>query len=145
MRFRVKKGQGATEYAIFIAAVLAGLIAMQVYYQRSVKGNMRSRADSIGEQYDNTGTYNSTSASFSHRTANTNNADTAGGWTKSDVVDDAEKGIGGLKGALKDAFGSTVLSPANAGTSGEGSVSTSNDSLGSFNNVAGKTVWDDGK
>lgn len=52
---KFKKAQGATEYAIFIAAVLAGLLALQVYYSRSVKGNMKGRADSIGEQFDNKG------------------------------------------------------------------------------------------
>lgn len=52
---KLKKAQGATEYAIFIAAVLAGLLALQVYYSRSVKGNMKGRADSIGEQFDNKG------------------------------------------------------------------------------------------
>ena len=46
-----RKAQGATEYAIFIAAVLAGLIALQIYYQRAIKGNMKSRADSVGEQF----------------------------------------------------------------------------------------------
>jgi len=148
MRFRVKKGQGATEYAIFIAAVLAGLIAMQVYYQRSVKGNMRSRADSIGEQFDNDGTYKTGSSSYSYRKADTNNANTDGGWTKSLVS--KKDDIDGMV-ALQGALGATKVTNAGTGATetmavtavdeGEGSASISNDTL-KTSNVAG-SVWTD--
>ena len=51
MLLKLKKAQGATEYAIFIAAVLIALIAIQVYFQRSVKGKFKSSSDQVGEQF----------------------------------------------------------------------------------------------
>ena len=51
MLIRLKKAQGATEYAIFIAAVLIALIAIQIYFQRSVKGKFKSSADQVGDQF----------------------------------------------------------------------------------------------
>jgi hypothetical protein len=74
MRQAIRKAQGATEYAIFIAAVLAGLLALQVYYQRAVKGNMKERADSIGEQLNTADDafYNRESRSVSGRVSVTN-------------------------------------------------------------------------
>jgi len=79
-----RKAQGATEYAIFIAAVLAGLLALQVYYSRSVKGKVKSSAESIGEQYElNAAHYTSTSRSVSSRNSATN---TGGGvWSNSTI------------------------------------------------------------
>jgi len=137
MFIRKKKGQGATEYAIFIAAVLAGLIAMQVYYQRSVKGNMRSRADSIGEQYDNEGTYNANSSSFSFRAANA----TAG--ASHSEVSDTGNNVGDLADALVGlkVGGETVIATKTAATEGEGSASTSSDTLTTSNKQG--SVWTD--
>jgi len=57
MLIRLKKAQGVTEYAIFIAAVLAGFIALQIYFQRAVKGNLKQRSDAIGEQFTTTQDY----------------------------------------------------------------------------------------
>lgn len=46
-----KKGQSTLEYAIVIAVVIAGLLALQSYMGRGVQGKLRQSADDIGEQY----------------------------------------------------------------------------------------------
>ncbi len=50
-RLRSKTGQSTLEYAILIAVIVGGLIAMQVYVKRGVQGRLRSSADDIGGQY----------------------------------------------------------------------------------------------
>jgi hypothetical protein len=52
MRSYMKKTQSVTEYALFISAVLVGFLAMQVYYHRAVKGNLKAKTDMIGEQFN---------------------------------------------------------------------------------------------
>jgi len=69
MLIKLRKAQGATEYAIFIAAVLIGFIALQVYYQRAVKGNIKQRADSVGDQFTANAVYSSQSVSQSVRSS----------------------------------------------------------------------------
>jgi len=66
IRLRDKRGQSTLEYAVIIAVVVAGLIAMQTYIKRGMQGKLRSSTDSIGEQYSpgiTTGTYTTTSGS----------------------------------------------------------------------------------
>lgn len=46
-----KRGQSTLEYAVIIAVVVAGLIAMQVYMKRGVQGKLRQASDDIGEQF----------------------------------------------------------------------------------------------
>jgi hypothetical protein len=46
-----RRAQSAVEYAIFIAAVLLGLVGLQIYFQRAVGGNLKSKSDSIGDQF----------------------------------------------------------------------------------------------
>ena len=45
------KGQSTLEYAMIIAVVVGGLIAMQYYMKRGIQGKLRESSDSIGEQY----------------------------------------------------------------------------------------------
>lgn len=52
MFLRHKRGQSTLEYALLIAAVVAGLVMMQVYLKRGVGGRLKSGADDIGEQFD---------------------------------------------------------------------------------------------
>ena len=47
-----KKGQSTLEYAMIIAVVVGGLIAMQIYMKRSVQGKLRQSTDSIGGQFE---------------------------------------------------------------------------------------------
>jgi Flp pilus assembly pilin Flp len=81
----IRKSQSATEYAIFIAAVLVGLLALQVYYSRAVKGNVKSRADSIGEQLDTKDGYTLETRSVSSRTSDTGYNGTSGSWSNSTI------------------------------------------------------------
>ncbi len=48
---RTNKAQSTLEYAVIIAVVAGGLLAMQYYMQRGIQGKLRSSSDSIGEQY----------------------------------------------------------------------------------------------
>ena len=45
------KGQSTLEYALIVAVVVGGLIAMQYYMNRGVQGKLRESIDSVGEQY----------------------------------------------------------------------------------------------
>lgn len=59
-----RKAQSTLEYAIIIAVVVAGLIAMQAYMKRGLQGKLRQASDEIGEQFSpgqTTGTVNVTS------------------------------------------------------------------------------------
>ena len=49
---RKVKGQSTLEYAMIIAIVVGGLIAMQIYMKRGVQGKLRESTDSIGDQFD---------------------------------------------------------------------------------------------
>lgn len=128
MLIRMKKAQGATEYAIFIAAVLAGLLALQVYYKRAVQGNTKSRADSIGEQFsmDNY-TFDKSSHSISSRQTQTGSA-SANGWMRSSVTDGTANGVDDLRDNVATLMGSATKTNKNAGqgviTGGEVSFST---------------------
>lgn len=46
-----KRAQSTLEYALIIAVVVGGLIAMQVYVKRGLQGKLKDSADQIGEQY----------------------------------------------------------------------------------------------
>lgn len=46
-----KRGQSTVEYALIIAVVLGGLLAMEYYIKRGLEGKMRESADSIGDQF----------------------------------------------------------------------------------------------
>lgn len=74
IRLRDKKGQSTLEYAVIIAVVVAGLLAMQIYIERGLKGKLRTSTDNIGEQYApglTTGTYTTTTGSTSAETVTT--------------------------------------------------------------------------
>lgn len=49
-----KQGQSTLEYALLIAAVVAGLLVMQMYVKRGMSGRVKSASDELGEQYDPT-------------------------------------------------------------------------------------------
>jgi len=46
-----RRAQSTLEYAVIIAVVVAGLIAMQAYMKRGLQGKLRQASDEIGEQY----------------------------------------------------------------------------------------------
>ena len=47
-----RKGQSTVEYALIIAIVVAGLLAMQFYVKRGYSGRLKSAADDMGDAYD---------------------------------------------------------------------------------------------
>lgn len=51
MLIRKRKAQSITEYAIFSTVVIAGLIGLQIYFQRGVQGNIKERSDRVGDQF----------------------------------------------------------------------------------------------
>lgn len=51
MLLRLRKGQNTLEYALLIAAVVAGVIAMQYYVKRGFQGKVKDSSDQIGEQF----------------------------------------------------------------------------------------------
>lgn len=46
-----KDAQSVLEYAVIIAVITAGLIAMQLYLKRGIQGGLRNQSESLGEQY----------------------------------------------------------------------------------------------
>lgn len=49
---RKRCAQGTLEYALLIGAVVAALVAMNIYMRRGFQGRIKSSSDSIGSQYD---------------------------------------------------------------------------------------------
>jgi hypothetical protein len=47
-----RKGQSTLEYAIVVAIIVGGLLAMQFYVKRGWEGKLRSAADDMGEQFE---------------------------------------------------------------------------------------------
>ncbi len=54
--FRNKKGQNTAEYALLIALVVAGVIAMQTYAQRSLQARMRDASQYMASTTNTIGT-----------------------------------------------------------------------------------------
>lgn len=68
MLLRQRKGQSTLEYALLIAAVVAGLLVMQMYVKRGMSGRVKHASDELGEQYDPTAfSANYTTVSHSKR------------------------------------------------------------------------------
>ena len=53
---RLHRAQSVLEYAFLIGVVAAALILGLIYFSRAFKGNLRSSADQMGEQYEPLGT-----------------------------------------------------------------------------------------
>ena len=70
-----KRGQSTLEYSLIVAAVVAALIAMQVYLRRGVQGKIKQSADEIGEQFSPT----NTTSSYTTTTRVTTEEKTLGG------------------------------------------------------------------
>lgn len=52
MRTRLnKRAQSTLEYAVVIAIIVGGLLAMQMYIKRGIQGRLKQASDDIGEQY----------------------------------------------------------------------------------------------
>ncbi|MFH1441998.1 MAG: hypothetical protein ABIH18_08175 [Candidatus Omnitrophota bacterium] len=46
-----KRAQSTLEYAVVIAIIVGGLLAMQMYIKRGVQGRLKQASDDIGDQY----------------------------------------------------------------------------------------------
>jgi len=57
MLVKIKKSQSVVEYSIFIAALVGGIIGLQIYFQRAVKDNFKTRSDAVGGQFTTTQPY----------------------------------------------------------------------------------------
>ena len=60
------RGQSTAEVALMFALVIAGLVAMATYLQRSVQGGVRANSDSLGTQFSVNSAWNSQTLSNSH-------------------------------------------------------------------------------
>ncbi len=49
-------GQSTVEYAVILAVVAAAIVAMQIYFKRSLQGRIKDLADQVGQQYERGGT-----------------------------------------------------------------------------------------
>ena len=94
-----KKAQSVVEYAIFIAAISAALIGLQIYFQRGVKGNYKQRADSVGGQFTTAQNYSIETQSQTLRSAD-------GGYIDEDPSDD-DNPIYWSKSTILDGTGSS--------------------------------------
>jgi uncharacterized protein (UPF0333 family) len=72
-----RKGQSTLEYAIIVAVIVAGLLAMQFYIKRGWEGKLRAASDNMGEQFD-PGAY---TANFNIASTNAQSADLVAGQT----------------------------------------------------------------
>jgi len=91
MFIRVKKGQSVAEYSIFMAAVIGGLIGLQVYFQRAVKGNYKERSDAVGSQFTTTQNYTVEKQSSTLRSSDGGYLEDNGKkfWSKSKILNQA--------------------------------------------------------
>lgn len=78
-----KKGQSTLEYALLIAAVVSGLLVMQMYVKRGMSGRVKSASDELGEQYDPT----AFSASYTTVSHSKRSETLANGVTRSQLTD----------------------------------------------------------
>jgi Flp pilus assembly pilin Flp len=89
--FKNRKGQNTAEYAILIALVVGGVIAMQTYAQRALQGRLRDASVTMRDQTDVLGNslqyepYYSKSESESSRTS-TKTEDSAGMTESTNVI-----------------------------------------------------------
>ena len=152
-----RKSQSATEYAIFIAAVLVALLALQVYYSRAVKGNVKTRADSVGEQFNTKANSVLESRSVSGRNSVTgyNSTGNDGDWSKSTILKSDSAATAKFSSVIGGVSKSGVLVDSYANAGGEASstayvkefddkkIGTStNVTVADFND-APKSAWDD--
>ena len=88
MLIKLKKAQNTLEYAVLIAVVAGGLIAVQTYMKRAYQGNLQSSADDVGEQFSAEGLQN---LNYSFSSLGTTNETSSGGVQTSRLIRDGEK------------------------------------------------------
>ncbi len=86
-----RRGQSTLEYAVIIAVVVAGLVAMQTYFKRGFMGRIRSSTDDIGSQFDP----DSFTSNYETRTGSLSTERLAGGLTTSNIQSGWQRMNGG--------------------------------------------------
>jgi len=93
---RIKKSQSVAEYSIFIAAIIGGLIGLQIYFQRAVKDNFKTRSDAVGGQFTTTEDYTIEKQSSTLRSSEggylVDGSNTL--WSKSEILASDGEGVG---------------------------------------------------
>lgn len=51
----MRKAQATVEYVLLVAAIIGGIMAMQLYLKRSVQGRLKDLADEVSQQAYNPG------------------------------------------------------------------------------------------
>lgn len=80
-----RKGQGTLEYAIIIAAVVAALLAINMYMKKAVQGKLRDTSDEIGRQFEPDKFSSTVTTQSSGQTTTTEFRDTENGTTVSTI------------------------------------------------------------
>ena len=97
--FKNKKAQNTAEYAILIALVIGGVVAMQTYAQRALQGRLRDASVTMRDQTNGIGTtlqyepyYTNTTAATDKENTKTSmaNAETAGTTSYKNAIDRTE-------------------------------------------------------
>lgn len=52
IKLQKRRAQGALEYAVLLAIIVAAIVVMQVYIKRGLMGKFKESSDDIGEQAD---------------------------------------------------------------------------------------------
>ena len=102
---RKQRGQVTVEVAVLFGFVVAGLVALALYLQRSVQGGLKSNAESLGGQFSAADTWTSFSRSSSLEDGNS---------IKSAQVSQACQGVGGVANPGCDPGALAVSAPTTA-------------------------------
>ena len=93
-----KKGQNILEYTLLIAAIVAALVALQIYVKRAVQGKLKQGSDQIGEQFTTAQTNTIQTISQSARQEKTV-VDITNGlgteWSRSEIADSGKAFVPG--------------------------------------------------
>lgn len=83
---RKRNGQSTLEYAVLIALVVGGLLAMQIYMKRGSMGKLKAAADDLGSQFQpDQSSWNITSKVTTSRTQTTVEDGSSGEAVNSDL------------------------------------------------------------
>lgn len=154
MLIKMRKSQTVTEYSIMFSAIVAGLIGLQIYFQRSVKGNLKQRSDSVGGQFTTTQDYTTEETSQTLRSSEGGYvaADGRKYWARSETLGaTGESGIDGIEsGWIDNIPGKKLESYAGVGysrtdyvTAEEGSGEVGDHGTFDSGVLATTTPWED--
>lgn len=95
---RGKKAQSVTEYSIMFGVIIAGLIGLQIYFQRGVQGNIRERSDAVGDQFTTSQNYTIERQSHTLRSSEGGYARDGDFWSVSEILGSSgDSGLGNVQ------------------------------------------------